>query len=57
MLVYVLLRYDYDWNDIIGIYDTKEKAMSVKDYYEGLEKDWEEWETCQYSIIEKEIEH
>ena len=56
--IYVLFRYDYDGYEIIDIYNTKEKAMSIKEYYEELEKDWKEWEKCQYSIVEyEELEH
>ena len=57
MLVYVLLQYDYDWCNIIDVYDNEEKAISVKEYHEALEESWEAWEKCQYYIIEKEIKH
>ena len=61
LTIYVLFRYDSDGYEIIDIYNTKEQAISIKRYYEELEKDWEEWEKYQYSIVEyeelEELEH
>lgn len=52
--IYVLFRYDYDGYEIIDIYNTKEEAISIKGFYEEAEKDWEESERYQYSIVEYE---
>lgn len=54
--IYILTRCNYEWFDIVGVYESKIKAEAIKADFEGQQAEWEPHLQDSFSITEHTIQ-
>lgn len=54
--IYILTRCNYEWYDIVGVYENKTKAEEIKADFEEQQAKWEPWQQDSFSITEHTIQ-
>lgn len=54
--IYILTRCNYEWFDIVGVYESKIKAEAIKADFEGQQTEWEPHLQDSFSITEHTIQ-